>query len=49
MIGFYRLPLDYLDTWVDQVSAVDVAAVKDAFARRIDPDRMVTVVVGGAR
>ncbi len=47
MIGFYGLPLDYLDTWVDRVNAVDVAAVKAAFARRIDPERMVTVVVGG--
>jgi zinc protease len=45
-IGFYRLPLDYLDTWVERVEAVDVAAVKQAFARRIDPDRLVTVVVG---
>jgi len=47
LIGFYKLPLDYLDTWVDKVNAVDVAAVKRAFARRIDPDRLVTVVVGG--
>ena len=51
VIGFYKLPLDYLDTWVDKVNGVDVAAVKQAFARRIDPDRLVTVVVGagGAR
>jgi len=51
VIGFYRLPLDYLDTWVDKVKAVDVAAVKQAFARRVDPDKLVTVVVGanGAR
>lgn len=51
VIGFYRLPLDYLDTWVARVEAVDFAAVKQAFARRIDPDRLVTVVVGagGAR
>jgi len=49
VIGFYKLPLDYLDTWVDRVNAVDVAAVKLAFARRIDPDKLVTVVVGGAR
>jgi len=51
VIGFYRLPLDYLDTWVAKVDAVDVAAVKQAFVRRIDPDRLVTVVVGagGAR
>jgi zinc protease len=46
VIGFYNLPLDYLDTWVDRVNAVDVAAVKQAFARRIDPDKLVTVVVG---
>ena len=46
VIGFYQLPLDYLDTWVDQVNKVDVAAVKQAFARRIDPDKLVTVVVG---
>ena len=45
-IGFYGLPLDYLDTWVARVEAVDVPAVKRAFARRIDPDKLVTVVVG---
>ena len=48
VIGFYRLPLDYLDTWVDQVNAVDVAAVKQAFTRRVNPDKLVTVVVGGS-
>jgi zinc protease len=46
VIGFYRLPLDYLDTWVDKVNAVDVAAVRQAFARRVDPGKLVTVVVG---
>jgi zinc protease len=46
VIGFYKLPLDYLDTWVDKVNAVDVAAVKQAFSRRVDPDKLVTVVVG---
>ena len=46
VIGFYKLPLDYLDTWVDKVNAVDVAAVKRAFAQRVDPDKLVTVVVG---
>jgi len=46
MIGFYRLPMDYLDTWIARVEAVEVAAVKRAFAARIDPDKLVTVVVG---
>lgn len=51
VIGFYKLPLDYLETWVDKVNAVDTAAVRQAFARHLDPERLVTVVVGaeGAR
>ncbi|MBN8773917.1 MAG: peptidase M16 [Thiobacillus sp. 63-78] len=49
LIGFYKLPLDYLDTWVGKVDAVDAATVKQAFARHIDPDKLVTVIVGGAR
>ena len=49
-IGFYRLPIDYLDQFVDRIESVTVAQIKDAFQRRVDPDRMVTVVVaGGAR
>jgi zinc protease len=46
LIGFYRLPLTYLDDFVRNVEQVTVAAVHDAFRRRVDPDRMVTVVVG---
>lgn len=45
-IGFYGLPLDYLDTWTDKVRAVTAADVKAAFARHVQPDKMVTVVVG---
>lgn len=48
MIGFYGLPLDYLETFPGRVAAVDLAAVRDAFHRRLHPERMVTVVVGGA-
>jgi zinc protease len=46
VIGFYELPLDYLNTFNDNVEAVTVADVKEAFQRRIHPDRMVTVTVG---
>ena len=42
------LPLDYLDTWTQQIDKVTVAAIKAAFARKLQPDRLVTVVVGGA-
>ncbi|RYF15446.1 MAG: insulinase family protein [Comamonadaceae bacterium] len=46
-IAWYDLPLDYLDTWTKQVEKVTAADVKAAFARKLQPDRMVTVVVGG--
>ncbi|KGM06441.1 Zinc protease [Methylophaga thiooxydans] len=47
MIGFYNLPLDYLDSFNDKVKAVTVADIKDAFKRRIHADKMLTVLVGG--
>jgi zinc protease len=46
VIGFYKLPLDYLDRWVDNVERVSVADVKAAFARHVKPAQFATVVVG---
>ena len=46
-IAWYDLPLDYLDTWTQQVQKVTAAEIKAAFARKLQPDRMVTVIVGG--
>ena len=46
-IAWHDLPLDYLDTWTKQVEKVTAAEIKAAFARKLQPDRMVTVVVGG--
>jgi zinc protease len=46
MLGFYNLPLDYLDDFVARVNAVTAEQVRDAFRRRIEPDRLLTVVVG---
>lgn len=48
LIGAYELPLTYLDDFVKNVERVTVADVRRAFANRIDPDRMVTVIVGPA-
>lgn len=48
IIGFYDLPLDYLDEFPRKIEALTLAEVKDAWQRRIRPDRMVTVVVGSA-
>jgi zinc protease len=46
MIGFYRMPLTYLDDFPKNVERVTAAQIKDAFSRRIDPERFVTVIVG---
>jgi zinc protease len=46
-IAWYDLPLDYLDTWTREVEKVTAAQIKTALARKLQPDRMVTVVVGG--
>jgi zinc protease len=46
-IAAHGLPLNYLDTWTRQVDKVTVADIKAAFARTLQPERMVTVVVGG--
>ena len=47
LIGFYHLPLTYLDDFNQNISKVTTAQIKDAFSRRINPNNMVTVVVGG--
>ena len=47
-IAWNNLALDYLDTWIQQVDKVTLADIKAAFARKLQPERMVTVVVGGA-
>lgn len=45
-IAWNRLPLNYLDTWTQQVERVTAADVRRAMARVLQPQRMVTVVVG---
>jgi zinc protease len=47
-IAWNHLPLDYLDTWAQRVEQVSVADIKAAFARKLQPQKMVTVVLGAA-
>jgi len=47
-IAWYDLPLNYLDTWISRVARVTIADVKAAFARKLQPQRMVMVTVGAA-
>ncbi|HVJ27504.1 MAG TPA: hypothetical protein VM493_08160, partial [Vicinamibacterales bacterium] len=45
-MALHDLPEDYYSTFVPKVMALDEAAVTDAARRHLDPDRMLTVVVG---
>jgi zinc protease len=45
-IGFYGLPLDYLDQYLPRIQQVTAADIKAAFARHVHPDRLVVVTVG---
>jgi zinc protease len=47
MIGFYGLPLDWLERYPRAVEAVGIDAVRDAWQRRIRPEQLVTVIAGG--
>ena len=47
VIGFYDLPLDYMEKFTDRIDAVTRDQVRDAFRRRVHPDRLLTVLVGG--
>ncbi len=46
VIGFYGLSVTYIDDFIGNVERVTVAGIKAAFARHVDPDKLVTVVVG---
>ncbi len=47
MLGFYGLPLTWLDDYPRRVAAVTLADIRRAFRARVVPEQMVTVVVGG--
>lgn len=45
MIGYYQLPLTYLDDYAAKVEAVMRQQVREAFARHVRPEHLVTVMV----
>jgi zinc protease len=47
MMGFYQMPLDYLDVFQSKVEAVSAEEIKSAFQRRVRPELLQTVTVGG--
>jgi zinc protease len=46
VIGFYDLPLTYLDDFTRNIDRVTATQIREAFARHIDPHAMATVIVG---
>ena len=46
IIGFYQLPMTYLDDFNKEVAKVTTAQIKDAFNRRVKPANFVAVTVG---
>lgn len=45
-IAWNDLPLDYLDTWTQHINRLTVADIRAAFGRKLQPAKMVTVVLG---
>lgn len=48
MIGFYQLPLTYRDDFQQRVEIVTVTSIQDAFKRRVRPEFLNTISVGGS-
>jgi zinc protease len=46
VIGFYGLPLTYLDDFTAKVEKVTATDIRNAFRRRVNPDALATVIVG---
>ena len=47
-IAWNDLPLDYLDSWTARVNQVSVADIRAAFSRKLQPEKMVTIILGAA-
>lgn len=47
VIGFYGLPLDYLETYAANVEKVTAADIRAAFSRHVRPEYLMTVIVAG--
>lgn len=48
VIGFYGLPLNHLQLFLDQVQALTTEDIRQAFVRHFDPERRLVITVGPA-
>ena len=47
LIGYYQLPLDYLEAFTDKISAVTQDEIRSAFNQHLQPNKLVKIIVGG--
>ncbi len=47
-IGYYHLPLNFLDTYCDKITKVTSSKIKMAFQQHVKMNRLVTISVGGS-
>jgi zinc protease len=47
MIGFHQLPINYLETFPKRVQTVTIEQIKEVFKRRVRPEYLQTITVGG--
>ena len=48
VIAFYDLPLDYLENFIGVMNGITLEQVRTAWQRHVQPERLITVIVGGA-
>lgn len=46
-IAFYGLPLDYLQNYIGLINGITLEQATSAWQRHVQPDRLITVIVGG--
>ena len=47
LIGYYQLPLNYLETFTQNITDITQDQIRSAFARHLDTKKLVTIIVGG--
>ena len=47
LIGYYQLPLNYLETFTQNITAITQEQIRNAFAKHLDTNKLVTIIVGG--
>ena len=48
LIGYYDLPLDYLNTFTNKIKTVTQKDIRETFSQRLQLNNMIKIIVGGA-